>query len=507
MLAATGLRLATGRYLVVERTTATSSKMYWFEAPSYWISRLLLERSIAAVYVIGFVVAANQFPALLGERGLLPVPRFVSVVPWRRAPSIFHLHYSDRFLRAVAWTGAVVAASLVAGLPQSGPAWAPMLAWLVLWVLYLSIVNVGQMFYAFGWESLLLEAGFLAIFFGPSDLAPPVVVLWLYRWLLFRLEFGAGLIKIRGDRCWRDLTCLYHHHETQPMPNPLSWYFHRLPRVIHRVEVAGNHAAQLVAPFLLFCPQPFAGAGALAVLVHQGWLIASGNFSWLNALTLALAFSALDDHQLQAVVPFHQGPLGSPPPWFVVVVLAFAALVIALSYWPARNLLSRRQLMNASFNPFHLVNTYGAFGSITRQRYEIVIEGSDAPEPTPADWKEYEFKGKPGDPRRRPPQVAPYHLRLDWLLWFAAMSSPVAHPWVVALAEKLLLGDRATLKLLRRNPFPNGPPTFVRASLYHYRFSSWRERRAGGAWWVRSLVAEYLPPLRLRKRVPGPIAP
>jgi hypothetical protein len=275
-----------------------------------------------------------------------------------------------------------------------------------------------------------------------------------------------------------------------------------LPRPVHRLEVLGNHAAQLVAPFLLFAPQPFAGAGAMVILVHQGWLILSGNFSWLNALTLALAFSALDDRQLGVVFPFHHGPLESAPLWFVVVVLAFAALLLALSYWPARNLLSRRQLMNASFSPLRLVNTYGAFGSVTKERYEVVIEGTQEPQLTASTvWREYEFKGKPGDPRRRPPQVAPYHLRLDWLLWFAAMSPPIVHPWVVALAEKLLMGDQATLKLLRRNPFPTQPPTFLRARLYRYRFTTWRERKQTRTWWARFPVAEYLPPLRLQQRV------
>jgi hypothetical protein len=181
-------------------------------------------------------------------------------------------------------------------------------------------------------------------------------------------------------------------------------------------------------------------------------------------------------------------------------VLAAAGLVAALSYWPVRNLLSRHQLMNASFNRLHLVNTYGAFGSITKQRYEIVLEATDDPVPGPAtQWREYEFKGKPGDPRRRPPQIAPYHLRLDWLMWFAAMSTPAAHPWVLALVAKLLAADRATLKLLRRSPFGDRPPAFVRATLYHYRFRSRRERRSRGAWWVRTPVGEYLPPMRLER--------
>jgi hypothetical protein len=156
--------------------------------------------------------------------------------------------------------------------------------------------------------------------------------------------------------------------------------------------------------------------------------------------------------------------------------------------------------MNYSFNPFHLMNAYGAFGSITRVRYEIVVEGTMESEPGASDnWMEYEFKGKPGDPRRAPPQVAPYHLRLDWLMWFAAMASPASHPWFMALLLKLLENDRATLRLLRRNPFPHGPPAFVRARLYRYRFTTYAERQAGGAWWKRELLRLYVPPVRLRR--------
>jgi len=472
--------------------------MGWLRAPDYWLSRLLFERSLAAIYVIAFVVTANQFPALLGERGLLPAPRFLAVVPFRHAPSLFHLHYSDRFLRGLSWAGAALGVSLVAGIPQSGPAWAPALAWLALWVAYVSILNVGQVFYAFGWESLLVEAGFFAIFLGPGRAYPPTVVLWLLRWLLFRLEFGAGLIKLRGDPCWRSLTCLFYHHETQPMPNPLSWYFHHLPKAVHRMEVVGNHVAQLVVPFGVFAPQPIAGVAALVVIVHQSWLVVSGNFSWLNVITITLAFAVLDDHQIAHLLPIHHGALSPLPAWYAAVVIAFGVLVVALSYWPLRNLMSRNQLMNASFNRVHLVNTYGAFGSITRERYEIVIEGTDAPELSPeAEWKEYEFKGKPGDPRRRPPQVAPYHLRLDWLMWFAAMSWPGEHRWILALGRKLLEGDRPTLKLLRHNPFRERPPTFLRASLYRYRFSNRRQRKETGAWWARTWIGEYLPPTRL----------
>jgi hypothetical protein len=468
------------------------------EAPDYWLARLVFQRALAGIYVIAFLVAVRQFAPLLGERGLLPVPDYVRAVPFRRAPSLFHLRYSDRLLSAVAWTGLALAFAAVVGLPDGWPIPLTMLLWAVLWALYLSIVNVGQTFYSFGWETLLLETGFLAIFLGPAWTTPPLPLVWLLRWLLFRVEFGAGLIKIRGDRCWRDLTCLYYHHETQPMPGPLSWYFHHLPKALHRVEVLGNHFAQLAVPFLLFLPQPFAAIGGLVILVTQSWLLLSGNFSWLNVLTMTLAIASLDDAALGLILPVARGALVAVE-WHQWVVVGVTVVVVLLSYRPARNLLSRRQLMNTSFDPLHLVNTYGAFGSITKERYEVVIEGTAEPVLTPSTaWLEYEFKAKPGDVRRRPPQYAPYHLRLDWLMWFAAMSSPMYHEWFVPFVVKLLEADPPTLRLLRGDPFGGARPRFVRATLYLYRFTTPRERRDSGAWWVRSRVDEYLQPVALR---------
>jgi Lipase maturation factor len=435
------------------------------------------------------------------------VPRFLAAVPFARSPSLFHLGYSDRLLLLVAWAGAVLATAALLGLPEAGPAWLSMAVWLAMWALYLSIVNVGQTFYGFGWETLLLEAGFLAVFLGPAGTAPPTLVLWLFRWLLFRVEFGAGLIKLRGDRCWRDLSCLDYHHETQPLPGPLSWYFHHLPKPLHRFEVLANHATQLVVPFGLFAPQPVARVAGAVIVVTQGWLLASGNFSWLNAITIVLAAASLDDALLGAVLPVDRpGALADPADWQQAAVAALAMVVVVLSVRPARNLVGRRQLMNASFDPLRLVNTYGAFGAITRVRREVVLEGTDDPAPGPDSvWREYRFKAKPGDPRRRPPQVAPYHLRLDWLLWFAAMSPPSAHPWMPRLVSRLLEGDPATLKLLGPNPFPDHPPRLVRARLYRYRFTTPAERRQTGAWWARDLVGEYLPPLRLSAPPGAPV--
>jgi hypothetical protein len=478
--------------------------MGWFNAPEYWLSRLILERGIAVVYVFAFVAAARQFRALIGERGLLPVPRYLARQSFRQAPSIFHAHYSDRFFATLAWLGAVLSAAMALGLAAVVPLWVAVLVWLLLWMLYLSIVNVGQTWYSFGWESLLLETGFLAIFLGNDRVAPPVLAMWLARLLLFRLEFGAGLIKLRGDSCWRDLTCLYYHHETQPMPGPLSWFFHHLPKPLHRVEVVGNHFAQLIVPFGLFAPQPVASIAGAIVVITQLWLVISGNFAWLNWLTILLGCSAIDASTAAAVLPIPKQPaLAAAPPWFASLVIIFSVMTAMLTYWPVRNMISRRQRMNMSFNPFHLINTYGAFGTIGRTRREVVIEGTDETEVTDQTvWKEYEFKGKPGAVRRAPSQWAPYHLRLDWLMWFAAISPQYTYPWLQPFIVRLLQNDPATLRLLRHNPFPKSSPRYVRAQLYRYRFTTFAELRRDHAWWHRTLEGGYVQPISLTEAAP-----
>jgi hypothetical protein len=461
-------------------------------APDSTIARWLIERGLGLIYLIAFVVAIRQFPALCGERGLEPARGLLDRVGFRGAPSLFQWGYSDRRLRIAGWSGVALAAASVLGLPQQSPLPVTMLVWFALWVLYLSIVNVGGTFHGFGWESLLLEAGFLAIFLGNDATAPPWLVILAFRWLAFRVEFGAGLIKLRGDPCWRSLRCMDYHHETQPMPNPLSWFFHRLPRQIHRLEVIGNFVAQLVLPFGLFLPQPIASVAGLLMIGTQLYLVASGNYAWLNWLTIVAISAALVD-------PVHVGAAYEPTPaWFSVAVLGLAGLVIFLSRWPVLNLLSPGQAMNASFNPFHLVNTYGAFGSVGRERIELVIEATDATRVEPdTPWREYRFKGKPDEVRRLPPQVAPYHHRLDWLLWFIPLSPAYGGEWFIRFVVRLLEADPPTLALLREAPFGNARPRYVRARFFRYRFTSWRERRHTGAWWTRAFVADYLPPVGL----------
>ena len=449
------------------------------------------------MYLVGFAVAANQFVALLGERGLLPVSRFTQVVPFRASPSLFFLSPTDTAFRIAAWLGIALAVLTLIGWPQQRGSVVSASVWALMWLLYLSFVNVGQTFYSFGWETLLLETGFVAILLGGSTTAPSMWLVWMYRWLLFRVMFGAGLIKIRGDSCWRDLTCLNYYFETQPIPNPLSWYFHWLPEAVHKGGVAFNHFVELVVPFVYFAPQPYAGVAGLLTIAFQGVLIVSGNLSWLNWLTLTLCIPTLD-HRFLSWLPITPPALHDPSLVHRGAIYALAAVVAVLSVAPTLNMLSASQIMNTSFEPFHLVNTYGAFGSITRTRYEIVIEGTDDQEVTSATkWREYEFKGKPGDVRRRPPQIAPYHLRLDWLMWFAGISPAYAQDWFGGLVVKLLEDDRATLRLLRVNPFTDAPPTFVRARLYNYRFTTPEEHRRSGAWWERELASELLRPTRL----------
>jgi hypothetical protein len=473
----------------------------WFNALDYEFARQVLQRGIAAIFFIAFLSTANQFPVLLGEHGLLPVPRLLTNTRRLRGPTLFRWRYSDPLLITVCVTGMTLAASVVAGLPQLGPPWLPMIVFLALWLLYMSVVNVGQTFYGFGWEMLLLEAGFTVAFLGSNQVPPPTTILLLIAWLVFRLEFGAGLIKLRGDTAWRDLTAMYYHHETQPMPGPLSRQAHLLPKWAHQLEVLGNHGAQLVVPFLLFAPQPVASAAAAVIILTQLWLVITGNFAWLNWITIVLAFAAISDpvaHAVLPVIPLDAGSGEQTPIWWLVIVLGVTLLLVVLSYWPIRNLFSRRQLMNASFNRWQLVNAYGAFGSVTRRRIEIVIEGTLDDDPgNDAGWREYEFKGKPGDPRRMPRQWAPYHLRLDWLMWFLPLGS-VHQEWFYAFLARLLEADRATLRMVRHEPFNGERPRWVRVLRYRYRFATRAEKRATGQRWVRGDRQEAMAPMALR---------
>ena len=475
--------------------------MLW-GAESYWLVRLLFQRALAVIYLLAFLVAAFQFRPLAGEEGLLPLDRYIDRFSFAERPGLFYLLPSDRAIGVAAWSGVALALVAVAGgpyfLPEPYPIVASMLLWGLLWVLYLSFVNAGQLFYGYGWESMLLETGFLAIFLGAGRTDPPALLLLLVSWVLFRNMFGAGLIKIRGDDCWRDLTCLDYHYETQPMPNPGSWVAHHLPDRVHRLEVLGNHIVELAVPFLYFAPQPYAAVGGLLTIGFQLWLMLTGNFAFLNALTIVQSIATFSDGVLTSVVPVSAPSTAATPLALQGLAIIVTAVVVVLSVRPVVNMLSPSQVMNTAFDPLRLVNTYGAFGSVTRRRYQLVIQGTRAENPTEEDWKSYECKGQPVRTDERPPQWAPYHLRLDWQLWFAAMQ-PRPGPrqgWLLAFLARLLEGDERTLGLLASVPFDE-PPEKVRVLRYRYQFTTPEERSETGEWWNRERVGTYLRPMSM----------
>lgn len=474
-----------------------------FAAVDFGFAREVLQRGIAVLYLVAFVSTLNQFRPLLGEHGLLPAPG--RLARRRLRPTLFRwISYTDRRLVALCWGGITVSALLAVGVPQLGPPWVPMVCFLALWFGYMSITSLGQVFYGFGWEMMLLEMGFLAAFLGSGSQPPPTVVIVLFWWLLFRLEFGAGMIKIRGGREWRDLTALMYHHETQPMPGPFSRRAHLLPRWFHRGEVLGNHVAQLVVPWFLFVPVlglwvsgPVPGVigtvAAVVVIVTQLWLVLTGNFAWLNWATIVLAFSAVS-------VSGAGGSAGEALPVYWVVITSAVGLAYVWLSWPALHNLffAEQQVMNGAFNRLQLANAYGAFGSVTRERTEYVIEGTLDEDPGTADWREYEFKGKPGDVHRVPRQFAPYHLRLDWCLWFLPLGGPV-DGWFSVFLTRLLTADAPTLRLLRHDPFAGRRPHRVRVVSYRYRFATREQHRADGAVWVRDRRYVLIGPLSHRE--------
>ena len=477
---------------------------------SYWLTRFVILRLLGFVYAVAFLVAANQLVPLVGEHGLTPANRFLDALHTElgsrtagmlRVPTLFWFGISDHALLAFSWAGFALSLIVLSG-------YANAILLTVLWAMYMSIVHIGQIWYGYGWEIQLLETGFLSIFLCPlidgrpfPKRAPPILVIWLFRWLGFRIMIGAGLIKLRGDPCWRDLTCLYYHYETQPIPNPISRYLHFSPRWLLKFETAWNHFVELVVPWFSFGPRTVRHTAGVLLVTFQIFLIISGNLSFLNYLTIIPFLACFDDTFLRHFLPgalvrrAEVAAQQSQPSRLHNAVAAALAIVVAwLSVPIVLNLASNRQLMNYSFDPLDLVNTYGAFGTVGRERYEIIFEGThDARITGETQWKEYEFKAKPGDPDRRPPFIAPYQPRIDWQIWFAAMASPADYPWTLHFVWKLLHNDPGTLSLLANNPFPDAPPHYIRARLYRYRFAPLGKR----TWWQREPIGEWLPALSI----------
>jgi len=475
---------------------------------TYWLTRFMILRLLGIVYAVAFLVAINQVIPLIGSNGLLPLPYYLEYVrnalgsetsAFMRLPSIFWFLNSDTSLLTFAWMGFILSCVVV-----SGYANAPLLT--LLWILYMSFVHVGQEWYGYGWEIQLIETGFLAIFLCPLlDMRPfpkhppPILIIILFRWLIFRIMLGAGLIKIRGDEIWRNGTALYYQFETQPMPGPISRWFHFLPKAMLKAGVWFNHFAELVAPWFVFWPRVARHVAGVVIVFFQITIILSGNLSFLNWLTIVPALACFDDGFWKKILPRRlvrkaeiADELSTPSKSIRVTALIVTLLVAMLSIQPIFNMLSPTQIMNTSFDPLNLVNTYGAFGTVGRERMNVIFEGTMDDDPSDqANWQPYIYKGLPVLTDKQPPQVAPYHLRLDWQMWFAAMSVPEEYPWTYHLIWKLLHNDAQALSLFKEEPFPGKPPKYVRAVLYQYQFAELGNKE--GSWWNRRRISDWIP--------------
>ncbi|MBK8256925.1 MAG: lipase maturation factor family protein [Polyangiaceae bacterium] len=490
-------------------TPAEQLRLLLAPKATYEVVRFFFLRGLGVLYAVAFSILLFQFSPLLGSHGLLPAARYVERVQaayggwgaFARVPSIFFwIGTSDATFAFFAWLGFILSVLVALGLTNA-------VVQFFVWAIYLSFVHVGQVFYGYGWEMQLSETGFLAVFLCPiATLSPfaktrvPIVPVVCLRWLIARIMLGAGLIKLRGDPCWRDFTCLVYHYETQPIPGPLTVLFHSLPVWAHKIGVGFNHLVEVVAPFFAFGPRKARIVAGCLFVSFQVILILSGNLAFLNWLTLLPAIACFDDRFLARIVPKKlQERLMSiaerePPRTAMLASVGYGLTVAVLSIGPVLNLLSPRQAMNTSFDPFNLVGSYGAFGSVGKERYEIVIEGTSAEVPdADAEWIAYEFPCKPGDPNRRPCLITPYHYRLDWQIWFAAFRGVNREPWLAFLMWKLLLGEPEIKSLLANDPFPAAPPRYIRADLYRYQLVKLGD--PDPAVWRRTRVDEVVKPV------------
>ncbi len=481
--------------------------------PGWLVSRDLFLRLVGVVYLSAFVSLGVQILGLVGSGGILPASPILAAVARRFGagrfwllPTLAWLDSSDAALRVLCWGGAAAALLVIAGVLT-----APALA--IAWLFYLSLASVCGPFLEFQWDALLLETGFVAIFVAP--LAPwhrfpckdpprrPARALVL--WILFRLMLSSGVVKLAsGDPVWRDLTALDYHYWTQPLPTPIGWFAHLLPRAFQAASCAVMFAIEVGAPFLILGPRRARVAAFSALVALQALIALTGNYAFFNLLAVTLAVPLLDD----AVWPARMrarigagraaGALASSRRWpawaaalLAVVMFPVGAVNLASAFGARLPLCRPVEHVDRVLAPLRIANRYGLFAVMTKSRPEIVIEGSD----DGRTWLPYEFRFKPGDPKRAPRFVAPHQPRLDWQMWFAALGDYDENPWLGDFMARLLFGSPRVIALLRRNPFPAAPPRFVRAMRYDYRPTDLATLRATGAWWTRDAGVPYSPVL------------
>ncbi len=486
--------------------------------PSFRRSAWLLLRLLGVVFLIAFYSLHVQLPGLLGSSGILPARDLLravrqQAVGWHaiwQVPTVAWISSSDGMLQTLAALGAGLSVLLIFGV-WPGP------ILLTLWLLYLSFISIGQEFLSFQWDNLLLEAGFLAVFLAPWRFhpkhgfahAPPPVARCLLWWLLFRLMFASGVVKLAsGDETWHNLTALSYHFETQPLPTVFGWYAHQLPLWWHQLSTLGNFVIELGVPFLIIFPRRLRIFAGISIIGLQLLIAATGNYTFFNLLTIALCLLLFDDRALRWMWPSRFAPAAAVglkqrrPRWPRRAVLSgLMAFTLAATVPQLLRQLTRQLPMPAltrpllrTVSPLRTWNSYGLFAVMTRPRREIIIEGSR----DGTSWEAYEFKWKPGNIFRAPSFVAPHQPRLDWQMWFAALGSAQQHPWFGSLLERLLQGQPEVLALLEENPFPSAPPRYIRALIYEYHFTTPAERRLDGAWWKRAVLGNYTPVLSLR---------
>jgi predicted DCC family thiol-disulfide oxidoreductase YuxK len=472
------------------------------EPPRHDLVAHLFLRLFGLIYLAAFVSFGVQAMGLIGSHGILPLAELVDAIGERIGPvrfywmpMLFWWNASDVAIEAVCWLGAGVSLLLVFNL-------LPRVSLLLLYVLYLSLLYGGQDFMTYQWDTFLLEAGFLALLMRFNR----TLGIWLLRWLLFRFMFMSGMVKLlSGDPNWWNLTALSFHFVTQPLPTPLAWYAAHLSLGTLKFLTAATFFVELLLPFLIFCPRRLRFFAACGILALQSCILITGNYNWFNLQTMLLCLLLFDDAAVRCILPSRLRqllPAGAKRTSQTRAVrLMVGALAVLLVFCSLVQMDLRfggqppafAQSVDSVFEPFHMVSGYGLFAVMTTQRDEIVIEGSS----DGANWREYEFRYKPGDLGRRPRWNIPHQPRLDWQMWFAALEDPRRLQWFARFLKALLENQPAVLALMENNPFPDQPPRYVRAQFYDYRFSDSVEK-AGGRWWHRHLLGAYYPEVSLK---------
>jgi predicted DCC family thiol-disulfide oxidoreductase YuxK len=482
------------------------SLLFWgrnHEPPRYELVSFMFLRLFGLIALSAFISFAVQAQGLIGSRGILPLTALVDALarlgPQRFVlmPMVFWLNDSDAAIQLVCWAGAGFSLMLVLNL-------LPRVSLVLIYALYLSLFYAGQTFMSFQWDTFLLETTIVALLMSFE----PTTGVWLARWLLFRFMFMSGVVKlISGDPNWWNLSALSYHFLTQPLPTPIAWYAASLPFGVLKIATGAVFVVELGLPFLIFCPRRIRFVSAFGILLLQCLILLTGNYNWFNLQTMLLCLPLLDDAGLRTIAPppllrlLKTRASDRPPRRAVTLVVnALALLMVFLSFIqmdlrfggsPPDVALT----VDGWFEPLHLVSPYGLFAVMTTSRDEIVIQGSD----DGVEWRDYEFRYKPGDLMRRPPWNIPHQPRLDWQMWFAALDDPERVPWFSRFLVRLLENEPSVTALLETNPFPDKPPTYVRAQFYDYAYAG-KAEHAAGQWWDRRLLGLYFPAAHLNSQ-------